>query len=174
MNKDYLIPIAIIIAGALVGGILLFSGNPQESSSAQNLRQLNLSIKGMFCIGCEAGIESSLSQLSGVIKVEADAKNDSGLVVYNPNKISKEEILAAPIFKTYSAKVTSDKPYTGSTQFEKKELPPEIKNKLNLLAKKLNQENTSLSTSEIQKINSALESKDWSKAEEILKKLLEE
>ena len=104
INKNLLIPFAIIIGGILTGGILLFPSSQRTNTTLLNqkrgasLRKIDLEIKNMFCLGCRASVVNSIKALPGVIQADADPRTDSGWVIYDPAQISKEQIVAAPIF----------------------------------------------------------------------------
>jgi Cu+-exporting ATPase len=73
------------------------------------LEKVNLDIDGMHCGMCANGIQMMLSVKGGVKKAEVswDAKN--GVVEYDPELISVEEILnTVASTGEYTAKVSSD------------------------------------------------------------------
>ena len=116
MNKSLLIPLSIIIAGVLIGGVLLFSGNSANNSLAidtaqENLRKVDLEIKNMFCIGCRSSVVNSVRTLPGVVQADADPNTDSGWVIYDSKETTKEQIIAASIFQAYPARIISDSAY---------------------------------------------------------------
>lgn len=72
----------------------------------ENLRQATLKIDGMFCVSCATGAEYALKEKEGVIDASVDYNNETGKVVYDPLKISKDEIIQA--VKPYTAIIVKD------------------------------------------------------------------
>ncbi len=121
INKNLLLSIVIIFIALLIGGAVLLSDKPNQQpvvSSTQteqqtnrtantqqisaNARKLELSAPGMFCPGCTASVEGYLSSIPGIEFVEARlTPRKSATVIYNPDKITKEEIVKNQIFDTY-------------------------------------------------------------------------
>ncbi len=118
MQKSFLIALLIIAGGAVVAGAFLLTLNGGANNIgrdvtradfvAGNFRQVNLEIRNMFCVGCEMRIAASLMSLPGVAQADANLRTGSGWVIYNPEEITIEEILAASIFQRYPARVVSD------------------------------------------------------------------
>ena len=119
MNK-IIIPLSIIIAATLIGGTVLFSergspANEQLATASDNLRMLELSVPGMFCAGCTASVEGYVSSVPGVKRVQARLSPErSATVVYNPDIITKEEIVKNSIFDVYGVNIISDDEFSGS------------------------------------------------------------
>ena len=70
----------------------------QESlslKSASSLNQVELSIKGMTCTGCEQHVNHALNQLDGVLEVYASFEAGNAIVRFDDSKISTEQIVAA-------------------------------------------------------------------------------
>ncbi|MFB6226527.1 MAG: heavy-metal-associated domain-containing protein [Candidatus Paceibacteria bacterium] len=114
MKKAFLIPFIVIILGGAIGGYFLFSAqNPSKSQvvKTKDLKKLTLKIEGMYCVGCERSIEGSVGSLQGVKKVDADLQSNSGIVVYNSQKIDKKKIVNNSIFDVYPAKIRKVQKY---------------------------------------------------------------
>jgi len=120
MNRNTIIPLSIIVAAVLVSGAVLFSTNDSSSdeqlaASSDNLRKLELSVPGMFCAGCSASVEGYVSGEPGVKRVQARLSPErSATVVYNPDIITKEEIVENSIFDVYGVDIISDEQFSGS------------------------------------------------------------
>ncbi|PJE58388.1 MAG: hypothetical protein COU81_00945 [Candidatus Portnoybacteria bacterium CG10_big_fil_rev_8_21_14_0_10_36_7] len=104
MSKNFLIPLTIILGGALIGGVLLFSGGSNNNSigadvTQANLRKADLEIKNMFCVGCRSSVVNSVMGLSGVVQADADPRTDSGWVIYDPEKSARSRLLPLPFSK---------------------------------------------------------------------------
>ncbi|MEC7769835.1 MAG: mercuric transport protein MerTP [Bacteroidota bacterium] len=63
--------------------------------SERNVGELNYSIQGMTCAGCEAHIEHEVNQLEGILEVNADYDTSSTFVKYDRGTITPDEIKTA-------------------------------------------------------------------------------
>jgi len=63
--------------------------------SENNVGELNYSIQGMTCAGCEAHIEHEVNKLEGILEVDADYGTSSALVKYDKSKVTPDEIASA-------------------------------------------------------------------------------
>lgn len=61
----------------------------------------------MTCPSCAPGIEYALKQEDGVLEAKVSYQEGIGKVIYDPSKISKEEIIAA--IKPYKAEMIEEK-----------------------------------------------------------------
>jgi copper chaperone CopZ len=122
--KNIIIATIILIIAGLIGFSIVTKSTEQtankselggtkanylETNQSANLRQAVLKIDGMFCVSCATGAEYALKEKVGVIDASVDYDSESGNVVYDPSKISKEEIIQA--IKPYTAVITEDKPF---------------------------------------------------------------
>ena len=119
MNKNVIIPVTIIIAAALIGGVVLLSeGNSEMKAqlvASDSLRTLELSVPGMSCAGCSAGVEGYVSSILGVKLVEARlTPTKSATVIYDSDVVSKEEIIKHQIFDLFGVKIITDEKFSGS------------------------------------------------------------
>lgn len=178
MKSGMVLPLVIILLGGAAAGWLIFGWRQpapvveEESiraSQEQDLRKAKLEIEGMFCLGCRASVVSSLLALEGVTQADADPKTDSGWVIYDPEKISKEEILSAPIFDVYPARLLFDASFSGSvSQSEGQDIPRNIEKKLNRLAEILQQRGIQMEPFFQSELDQAIEGGNWEKAENLL------
>jgi len=64
-----------------------------KASQSENLKNIEIKIEGMTCqIGCARTIESKLSKTEGVSSVAISFEDNLGKIVYDANKISKDDI----------------------------------------------------------------------------------
>lgn len=76
---------------------------------SSDIHKLTLKINGMTCSGCAYGIGYQLEQLEGVIEAKVSFLERTGEVIYDPNKISKEQIINSEAFTSpYSAEIIKD------------------------------------------------------------------
>jgi len=80
------------------------SSNPQP---ARSLRRATLRIYGMTCPSCADAVESLIKQKDGVVSVSVNYFQGTGEVVYDPAKITTEEIVNA--IQPYTATIVEDK-----------------------------------------------------------------
>jgi mercuric reductase len=58
------------------------------------IKSINLSIKGMTCDGCAKGVEKSVAVLNGISKNDVDYANGEGSFSFDETVLSKDEIIA--------------------------------------------------------------------------------
>jgi len=87
------------ISIALIGGIGWFfsgrkkSSNREDALPEEKIKKLELSISGMHCAGCVAGIEATLKATEGIVSASVNLTTSKGVFEYNPAVISKQEII---------------------------------------------------------------------------------
>jgi copper chaperone CopZ len=112
--KNFIISIVIIAVAGLIGFSVLKKQTTTKpkfevetnQQQQENLRQATLKIDGMFCVSCATGAEYALKEKEGVIDASVDYDNENGKVIYDPLKISKDDIIQA--VNPYTATVTED------------------------------------------------------------------
>jgi len=57
-------------------------------------KETTVEAEGMYCINCEARVESALGGLKGVQSVTADHGSETAKVVYDPAKVAPEDMVA--------------------------------------------------------------------------------
>lgn len=183
MNKNIIIPLFIIAVALLIGGAVLFFGNKEPSNeqlaaSSENLRTLELLVPGMFCAGCSASVENYVSSVPGVKRVQARlSPTKSATVVYDPDVITKEEIIKNPVFDIYGVSITSDEQFKGSiapTQGQGgRAIPQEIQDKSQqaaLLLQQRSNEGKDVSAAQIllNQVNNEIEQGNFANASALL------
>lgn len=117
--KNIIITTIIIAVAGLIGFSLITKQTTTKSElevktnnleinqqQQEKLRQATLKIDGMFCVSCATGAEYALKEKEGVVDASVDYDNEKGSVIYNPQKISKDEIIQA--VNPYTATITED------------------------------------------------------------------
>lgn len=197
INKNLLLPIAIIFIALLIGGVVLLSDKPNQQpvvSSTQteqqtnrtantqqisaNARKLELSVPGMFCPGCTASVEGYVSSLPGVAFVQARlTPTKSATIIYNPDQITKEQIIKSQIFDTYGPATiiydASFDPTTEKLNQSTTSVSPVIQQKTNrvsqLLARKQKEgADTEAIQKQLDKVNTFLSDGNNQEAEKLL------
>ena len=119
-STTIIIPLSIIVAAALIGGAVFFSGggsssDAQLATASDNLRELEVAVPGLFCAGCTASVEGYISAVLGVKRVQARlSPTKSATIIYDPDVVTKEEIVENSIFDVYDVSITSDDKFGGS------------------------------------------------------------
>jgi copper chaperone CopZ len=181
--KKYLLPILIIFVAGLVGASLLLNQKLKQSNavisteSGQSLRLLSFKAPGMFCLGCSASVEGYLKVIKGVQSVNASLATKQVDVVYDDSVVDKDTILDDEILDVYGKKFLSDVSYTGGNQAKTPSttnLPQSLAFKLQEAAFLVQQlENPEDHQETFDRIDSAIASEDFDKAESLLDDLLE-
>lgn len=117
------IAILIIVLGTAIVSSLLISetistknnnvSKVLSSFSGNRLYKSTLAIDGMWCASCAVSAQYSLKSIPGVADAHVGfTKNldDEGWVIYEPKKVTKEQITNA--IEPYKATITSDVVYT--------------------------------------------------------------
>ena len=86
--------------------------------------QEKFSITGMSCAACSAGIERTVSRLSGVNSVTVSLMGETMLVDYDESLLSAKEIIDAVLHLGYGASLFDENLFT-----EKKPQPEKLKNR---------------------------------------------
>ncbi len=72
------------------------------------VRQIDLEVAGMTCTGCEDHINHEVAKLKGISEVKASYKDGKAIVKFNPNKITKAEIIETINGTGYKIKETNN------------------------------------------------------------------
>lgn len=66
---------------------------------------LTLHVEGMFCAGCAAAVESSLSRVEGIRRVSVSLEDNTATVEYDPSRVSSERMIQAVSDAGYKARL---------------------------------------------------------------------
>ncbi|AEH06026.1 heavy-metal-associated domain-containing protein [Methanothermococcus okinawensis] len=67
------------------------------------MKELKLKISGMSCNMCVKSIKNLLSELDGIIDVGIDLEGGIGIIKYDENIITENDILNSEAFELYPA-----------------------------------------------------------------------
>lgn len=67
--------------------------NVISSADQTGEQEINITVYGMRCVGCELGIEREIAKLKGVISVKADSSKNIVTVKYKKNLIKIDTII---------------------------------------------------------------------------------
>jgi len=63
--------------------------------SESNVSEVNYSIQGMTCAGCEAHIENEVNKLEGILEVDANYETSKAFVKFDKSRVTANEIVGA-------------------------------------------------------------------------------
>lgn len=81
------------------------SENKAETTKVVEYQEMEITVTGMTCTGCEKTVKNGLKQIDGVVKVEASHKKNRVTIKVEKDKVSREEI--AQQIETVGYKVES-------------------------------------------------------------------
>jgi len=117
IKKKHIIIAVISLIVIITAAVFVFnSGNNSSSGSVieanrGELRLAELSLPGMFCAGCAWSSENALEGMQGVVSADVDIETKTGTVVYDPNLITKEQLVEDGLIQAYDGKVVKDEEY---------------------------------------------------------------
>lgn len=186
MNKNIIFPIAIIAAALLIGSAVLYSGQNKGTSIStypDNARVLILSIPKMVCAGCAASVEGYVKAMPGVLEGLVTLATKTGIFLYDPSKVAKEEIVKNTIFEIYSPIIVSDEKYDPSrhqfNEVDAPSIPVAIQQKSNRASQLLTEKqergiDMARIKSEFDKVNEFLQTGRNQEAESLLDAIIKE
>lgn len=105
-RKRFVLQTLILVVVLPVLGALGWAGHHAVASEdVSGTVSSTFKVEGMTCGGCEAGVRMKVKKLDGVESVEASYKEGIATVVYHPDKITPERIIAAIEELGYSAEL---------------------------------------------------------------------
>jgi copper chaperone CopZ len=94
--KTYRIKLFILLSAVFLIG---FSCNNERVKPVKNgvsdIAKIEVSLKGMFCTGCEQIIQSNVSKLYGIKSVEATYKLNRAIIEFDPDIVDTAKIRTA-------------------------------------------------------------------------------
>lgn len=87
-----------------VSGIII-NNEAVISEPTEGMETLDLELPGLFCEGCAYSAQNALKGVNGVADAKVSFEAKKGTVVYDPNKVSPDEILANDLIKAYGGKI---------------------------------------------------------------------
>ena len=98
MNATRLVRLTLVLAGLAtiqLGGGWRLSARPAPQNGAQakvSQKTVQMRIAGMTCASCAKGLEASVRNMSGVVKVTVDYKAGQAVVTFDTGKQSAESL----------------------------------------------------------------------------------
>ena len=71
------------------------SNKKSAVAAGQSKEQIEISIKGMTCAGCEQHVEHEINQLAGIVSVKASHEKANAVVEFDNSRTSIEELKSA-------------------------------------------------------------------------------
>jgi len=84
------------------------TGTVTGTPASGNTQTLTVSIQGMTCGGCVAGIEKKVGALNGIVSVDVYLREKKGIIVYDSELLSKQTIIDTITNYGYPASELSD------------------------------------------------------------------
>ena len=114
-TKTYLIVavLVIVIFGGIAWAKGAFFGSPNEAvvDTGADLRVATLELPGLFCSACAWSSENTLKGIPGVVDANVDIGVKKGTVLYDPNVVSKEQLVEPDLIQSYEGSVVDDQKY---------------------------------------------------------------
>ena len=88
-----------------VSGLIFNSDIDISQSVPAGSKTLNLELPGLFCQGCAFSAQNALKGIDGVSDAKVSFDSKSGVVVYDPNKVTPEELVEIDLIKAYGGKI---------------------------------------------------------------------
>ncbi len=98
----------LIYGNAVAKTQLSIHNSSNEMIKNSKLYKLRVKISGMTCESCAFGIQSILQSLSGVVGAKVSYSEGAGEIIYNPEIITKEQIISSKVFSTYPTQIVSN------------------------------------------------------------------
>jgi len=102
-----------------MGGLIISSQSsasiPPLPEYAPNMRFLTMRSPDMYCGGCEWSVENALEPIPGILYADADLETKEVHIIYDPERITSDQILSQSIFDTYGREFVSDVSYTPAS-----------------------------------------------------------
>ena len=82
---------------------------PSSVFTANDIERVTLSVPGMSCASCPFTVQKSLKKLNGVIDARADLASKKAVVLYDPTKVTVEQMIEATTNAGYPSSVLKNK-----------------------------------------------------------------
>ena len=89
-------------SGLLVGGTI-----DTSQYANGNYATVNLALPGLFCSGCAYSSQNALKGIPGVVDAQISFDDKGGTVVYDPDLVTPEEIVANGLIQDYGGKIVN-------------------------------------------------------------------
>ena len=104
--------ILILFSVPYVAGVSVTNRNSSTQSaifSAKDIARVTLDVPGMNCPACPFTVQKSLKNLKGVLQAEASLEQKKAVVLFDPTKVSIEEMIRATTNAGYPSTVLEEK-----------------------------------------------------------------
>ena len=91
--KNLTILVAAVAVLAALGALVWAGGSAAGDEAATTVS--TFAVQGMTCGGCEVGVKMKVKKLAGVESVDASYKEGTARVVYDPAKVTTEQIIGS-------------------------------------------------------------------------------
>lgn len=96
------------------------TSEPTDPNQPTDIESIRIAIDGMHCANCAAAIENAYSKTNGVVSMNVNLANNTGIIRFDPTKTSAENMLRVFDNLAYSAEVVpEDAPLFDESRREK-------------------------------------------------------
>ena len=67
----------------------------KQELTAENTKEMTIPVEGMSCNSCVASVKSTLKPMEGVEKVAVSLVDRNATIIYNPEKVTPEQVRKA-------------------------------------------------------------------------------
>jgi len=89
----------------LISGIMLKKEIDIAKYTAQGFETVELKLPGLFCSGCAYSAQTALKGVDGVVDAKVSYDSKSGIIVYDPNIVTPQELVEVDLIKSYEGKI---------------------------------------------------------------------
>ena len=88
-----------------VSGIIINKDIDVSQYTSEGFETIDLKLPGLFCQGCAYSAQNALKGIDGVVEAKVSYDSKSGVVVYDPTKVTPEELVEIDLIKAYGGKI---------------------------------------------------------------------
>ena len=104
--------VALLLVFTLMGCTPVPQQNIGTTINGDNLRVAEIDLPGMFCAACAQSSKTTFEGMPGVVQASVDIKTKKGKVIYDPDLVSKEQLVQDGLIQAYDGKILNDQSYT--------------------------------------------------------------
>ena len=112
----------VAMLGTIIAALAVLGATACAARAAEGEEQAStvstFKVVGMTCGGCEAGVKVKVKKLAGVASVDASYEKGTARVVYDPAKVTPQQIIAAIEELGYTAELRETTEQTGAGERE--------------------------------------------------------
>ncbi|MFQ5799333.1 MAG: heavy-metal-associated domain-containing protein, partial [Bacteroidota bacterium] len=99
---------AVVVTFFLIFPYLDISSGAAADRGSATIRTAVLNVEGMTCTSCNTAVEIALKKNQGVLEVNASFEDKEAVVMYDPTKVKKEDLVNSINELGYGAELKKD------------------------------------------------------------------